>query len=31
MQEIKKYDVDIDYRPSCKEVWLDREEREEDS
>ncbi|HEY6163774.1 MAG TPA: zf-TFIIB domain-containing protein [Nitrososphaeraceae archaeon] len=26
MQEMKKYDVDIDYCPSCKGVWLDRGE-----
>ena len=26
MQEIKKYDVDIDFCPSCKGVWLDRGE-----
>ena len=23
MQEITKYDVDIDFCPSCKGVWLD--------
>ena len=28
MQEIKKYDVDIDFCPSCKGVWLDRGEIE---
>ena len=28
MQEIKKYDVDIDYCTSCKGVWLDRGEIE---
>ena len=26
MQEITKYDVDIDFCPSCKGVWLDRGE-----
>ena len=26
MQEIKKYDIDIDFCPSCKGVWLDRGE-----
>jgi uncharacterized protein len=26
MQEIKRYDVDIDFCPSCKGVWLDRGE-----
>jgi uncharacterized protein len=26
MQEIRRYDADIDYCPSCKGVWLDRGE-----
>ena len=26
MQESKKYEVDIDYCPRCKGVWLDRGE-----
>jgi Zn-finger nucleic acid-binding protein len=26
MQLMQKYDVDIDYCPSCKGVWLDRGE-----
>jgi Zn-finger nucleic acid-binding protein len=26
MQEIKKYDVDIDFCPLCKGVWLDKGE-----
>ena len=26
MQESKKYEVDIDYCPTCKGVWLDRGE-----
>jgi uncharacterized protein len=26
MQEMKKYDVNIDYCPTCKGVWLDRGE-----
>lgn len=26
LQESKKYEVDIDYCPTCKGVWLDREE-----
>jgi hypothetical protein len=26
MQEISRYDADIDYCPSCKGVWLDRGE-----
>jgi Zn-finger nucleic acid-binding protein len=26
MQESKKYEVDIDYCPTCKGIWLDRGE-----
>ena len=26
MQEIRRYEADIDYCPSCKGVWLDRGE-----
>jgi Zn-finger nucleic acid-binding protein len=26
MQEVRRYEVDIDYCPSCKGVWLDRGE-----
>lgn len=26
MQQLQKYEVDIDYCPSCKGVWLDRGE-----
>lgn len=26
MQEIKRYDTDIDFCPACKGVWLDRGE-----
>ncbi len=26
MQEIQRYEADIDYCPSCKGVWLDRGE-----
>jgi len=26
MQEVRRYDADIDYCPSCKGVWLDRGE-----
>jgi ribosomal protein L37AE/L43A len=26
MQQMQRYDVDIDYCPSCKGVWLDRGE-----
>jgi Zn-finger nucleic acid-binding protein len=26
MQEIRRYDADIDYCPSCKGIWLDRGE-----
>jgi Zn-finger nucleic acid-binding protein len=26
MQEIRRYDADIDYCPSCRGVWLDRGE-----
>ncbi len=26
MQEVRKYDVDIDYCVNCKGVWLDRGE-----
>jgi uncharacterized protein len=26
MQESKKFEVDIDYCPTCKGVWLDRGE-----
>ncbi len=29
MQEIRRYDADIDYCPSCKGVWLDRGEIDE--
>jgi Zn-finger nucleic acid-binding protein len=26
MQEIRRYEMDIDYCPSCKGIWLDRGE-----
>jgi uncharacterized protein len=26
MQEMRKYEVDIDYCPTCKGIWLDRGE-----
>lgn len=26
MQEVRRYDVDIDFCPSCKGIWLDRGE-----
>jgi Zn-finger nucleic acid-binding protein len=26
MQEVRKHEVDIDYCPTCKGVWLDRGE-----
>ena len=26
MQEIRRYEADIDYCPSCKGIWLDRGE-----
>ena len=26
MQEVRRHDVDIDYCPTCKGVWLDRGE-----
>jgi Zn-finger nucleic acid-binding protein len=26
MQEIRRYEMDIDYCPSCKGIWLDRSE-----
>ena len=28
MQEIRRYDANIDYCPSCKGIWLDRGEIE---